>query len=563
MVSAGLRTLEPEQIYEVADGREAQAILQQYAVDVVVTDVMMPNMTGTELMEWAQTHAPDPMWIVLSGLDTFDAAVDALHVGAFDYLAKPPEVRRVQVAVRNALERLELSRERERLYGELARSHDELAEKVQQLEDLCHMLEDQAQVIQADLERAEIIQRALLPQVPPKLGRWCVQTLYQQGHNVGGDYFDVVPLDRQHLGIVIADAAGHGVAAAMLSVLFKYRFKMWNEETQTPLMPQQVLSSVNAALYGDMTAQGMFITAVYALLDRRSGRLRIASAGHPPAIVVRADGEVQSIERGGPALGLQADATYMEKSLALEEGDRFLMYTDGILDGGEDALTVESIGAQLRQDEPADALLGKLFDAATRAVEGERDDITMVLLERSDGQSRYKTEQMPGHEPATPTGSHVKILKGVEGRRKAFIAISGNGTWARSNAFFDAANELIRRYGNLTIDLGTCDYLDSTFLGTIHEIVANDGDKVRLQRVSPRVRALFEELDMRNVVGLISMLTDELPAEMTSIADVDVGDPEHSRRVLKAHEILASLSEENQQRFKGVVDSLREELGIT
>ncbi len=136
LVSHGLASLNPEAVLEVEDGLEAQQVLREKAVDVVITDVLMPNMDGRELMKWAQEHCPEPLWIVLSGLDTFDAAVDALHLGAFDYLAKPPEVERVRVAVRNAMDQLELMRDRERLYGELEQSNTLLGEKVAQLEEL-------------------------------------------------------------------------------------------------------------------------------------------------------------------------------------------------------------------------------------------------------------------------------------------------------------------------------------------------------------------------------------------------------------------------------------------
>jgi sigma-B regulation protein RsbU (phosphoserine phosphatase) len=187
LVSRGLEPLEPEAILEVEDGLAAQEVLKGRKVDVVVTDVLMPNMDGRELMKWAQEHCPGPLWIVLSGLETFDAAIDALHLGAFDFLPKPPEVQRVQVAVRNALDQIELVRERERLYHQVERSNDRLAEKVNQLENVCRMLEDQAEVIQADLDRAEVIQRALLPQEPPEIDGWCVDSLYRPGSSVGGD----------------------------------------------------------------------------------------------------------------------------------------------------------------------------------------------------------------------------------------------------------------------------------------------------------------------------------------------------------------------------------------
>lgn len=216
LVARGLAELDPEAVLEVEDGLAAQQVLREQRVDVVVTDVIMPNMDGRELMKWAKEHCPEPLWIVLSGLETFDAAVDALHLGAFDYLAKPPEVHRVRVAVRNALDQIELVREQKRLHEQIELSNARLAEKVAQLEALCRMLEKQAEMIQADLDRAEIIQHALLPQQPPDIDGWCVETLYRSGSSVGGDFYDVVLLDDHHVGLVLADAAGHGVAAAML-----------------------------------------------------------------------------------------------------------------------------------------------------------------------------------------------------------------------------------------------------------------------------------------------------------------------------------------------------------
>ncbi len=90
IVARGLGQLAPAEVLEVEDGLAAQQLLRERSVDVVITDVVMPHMDGLELMKWAQEHCPRPLWIVLSGLETFDAAVDALQLGAFDYLAKPP-----------------------------------------------------------------------------------------------------------------------------------------------------------------------------------------------------------------------------------------------------------------------------------------------------------------------------------------------------------------------------------------------------------------------------------------------------------------------------------------
>jgi serine phosphatase RsbU (regulator of sigma subunit) len=561
LVARGLKTLRPEKIIEVEDGLEAKQVLGEQVVDVVVTDVLMPNMDGRELMKWAQEHHPGPIWIVLSGLDTFDAAVDALHLGAFDFLAKPPEVNRVRVAVRNALEQIQLVRDRKRLHEELESSHDQLAAKVQQLEGLCRMLEDQAQVIRNDLARAEVIQRALLPQIPPEMGQWCVETLYRPGSNVGGDYYDVVSLDDQHLGVVIGDAAGHGVAAAMLSVLFKHRLELLDRSSR-PLEPKEVLAAVNNDLYADMSAPGMFITAVYVLINKQSGHMRIASAGHPPVVCACRSGKSHMVSRGGPALGLQADARYEQEEIDFDLGDRLLLYTDGVSESSSSVLSTDIlIESLLETGSERDRILKGFYEISTADVGDDRDDITIILLERNAGKSHFDTldEKSGEKKTASAPTSQVQILQGMVGNH-GFMSIAGNATWMRSTLFFEVARRQLAQCDELTIDLHQCEYMDSAFLGTLHEIVVTKPEIVRLQKVGPNILALFDELDMHAVLDRINPSAVDLPAPMEPIRRSEHDLAEQGLRVLRAHEILASLSAENQEQFRGVVESLRADL---
>jgi len=558
IVTRGLSQLNPAEVYEVEDGLAAQEILRQETVDVVITDVVMPNMDGLELMKWAQEHCPKPLWIVLSGLETFDAAVDALQLGAFDYLAKPPEVPRVRVAVRNALDQIELVRERQQLYAELEDSNTQLAENVDQLQKVCRVLEDQAAVIQADLDRAEIIQRALLPQEPPALKGWCMETLYRPGSSVGGDFYDAVVLDEEHLGLVIADAAGHGVAAAMLSVLFKLRLKQVDSKGRV-LMPHQVLERLNGRLYETLSAPGTFTTAIYILLDLRSGRVQLASAGHPPCILSSQEGQ-RMLKRTGPALGLEAHAQYEEHTFQLEAGDRLMLYTDGVLEGGADSPSSEDMASALASDTGRADLLGNFYQAAVRGVTGDRDDITMLLLERTAGTSHFddtaSTQDRHQSEPAIP---QPHLVQGSE-EGQAFVCIAGSVTWLCSQAFLDCANTLLEQYGRLIVDLGACEHMDSTCLGTLHEIVTSQPDVVQLQRVSDEVRKLFDELSMSSVMAHISPKAIPLPQNLSPVDGVNLTPDQQGARILSSHEALASLSEENWEQFRAVVDSLRSDL---
>jgi serine phosphatase RsbU (regulator of sigma subunit)/ABC-type transporter Mla MlaB component len=562
LVVRGLEPLNAAAVIEVEDGAAAQRVLKSRHVDVVITDVLMPNMDGRELMEWAQTNCPEPVWIVLSGLDTFDAAVDALHLGAFDFLAKPPEVQRVRVAVRNALDHLLLARDRQRLFGELEQRNQQMAEKVRQLEELCRMLEDQAELIHADLARAEMIQRALLPQEPPALGEWSAQTLYRSGSYVGGDLYDIIRLDERYLGVVIADAAGHGVAAAMLSVLFKHRLKCWDGEIGEPLMPDQVLKLLNRSLYDDLSAASGFITAVYLLLDRQSGEVWLASAGHPPVIWEQtARSDRQLIKRTGPALGLEADPTYMRAHISVAPGDCLLLYTDGALDSDAGGLSADDLANSILVSEADRSSILQTFYETVASLElPDRDDLTMILLEHKQGISRFNDggEARQTATAAAPAKSAV-LEQGWRGN-EAFLTISGTATWMRSSSFLESAQQLLQQYPQLTIDLEHCDYLDSTFLGTLHEVVASKPDAVRLQHLPDSIRALFEELSMQTVLAHVDSAIHPLPGQMRQLRRVEEDAERQAQRLLKAHEVLASLSDENREQFQGVVESLRADI---
>jgi serine phosphatase RsbU (regulator of sigma subunit)/ABC-type transporter Mla MlaB component len=566
IVMRGLEALDPAAVLECADGLAAQEVLRDHSVDVVITDLLMPKMDGLALMKWAQEHCPEPLWIVLSGVETFDTAVEALQLGAFDYLAKPPELARVRVAVRNALDQIELVRERERLYGKLEKSNAQLAEKVAQLQTVCGVLENQAATIQADLDRAEVIQRALLPQQPPSTPGWCMETLYRPGSSVGGDFYDAVCLDEDHLGIVIADAAGHGVAAAMLSVLFKLRFQQISRPG-TVLAPTEVLRRMNDGLHDMLSTPGAFVTGTYALVNRSSGRVRIASAGHPPCVVTGAGGEVSMFRRTGPALGLVEDPEYTEHDFTLQPGDRLMLYTDGVVEGGPHAPDDRDIATAMQRVEDRQQCLEQLFEAAVRDLAGDRDDVTMLLLQRGKGISHFDdtsspspaTSESPAAAERKGESDHPQLRQG-EHEGHGFIAVSGAITWLCGHVLLEAAQSLLERCAGLTVDLSRCEHMDSTCLGTLYETVTANPGSVEIQGVAEHLRDLFDELSMAAVLNSVIADARPLPASMTALAPTPLSPEEQGSRILSAHETLLDLSEENEEQFRAVVDSLRADL---
>ena len=163
--------------------------------------------------------------------------------------------------------------------------------------------------MERDRYMAQAIQDTLLPSEPPQLDRYRTRSLCVPGEKVGGDLYDVVRLNARHVMFYVADAAGHGVSAAILALLFKHRLKLF-DPTGATLSPAAILGQMNEVLVNEISAPGVFVTAIFCLLDIENGKLIFASAGHPPLLVHEACGHVKMFEHTGPALGLYGNAVF-------------------------------------------------------------------------------------------------------------------------------------------------------------------------------------------------------------------------------------------------------------
>jgi serine phosphatase RsbU (regulator of sigma subunit) len=535
-------------VLEAGDGRDAQELLSvRTDVGLVITDLMMPQIDGLSLLRWGRERFPHIEWIILSGVGTFDAAAEAVRLGAFDFLTKPPQVQQLIAVVRNAVEKQAMRAERIRLRRDVEVANQELADRVQELERTSRLL-------QRDLERAEIIQRALLPRVAPELDEFCIHAIYRPGAHVGGDLYDVVRLSARHVGIYIADATGHGVTAAMLSVLFKQQLVLLTSEAGEPLRPSAVLAAANRAFDEAVHAPGLFLTAAYALLDLASHEVTIASAGHPPLLHLRADGTVRPLRRTGPALGLVGDAQYAEERITLGGGERLLFYTDGLLPPGDPqadsrlAETLINCGA-----DPASWLSAIISRAEAAGAAADCDDITLLLLNGNPGPSHFDNgaaPKEPDRQVAAARASDSLFYGETEDAR--FIRVRGRLVWTQCEPLFEAACAFREEGLRLVLDLAECEYLDSTALGTIHQLVVAGG--IELQQPTAGVRAMFEELSMDAVLGSVRAA----PLSVPELRPLQLrGGSAPRDRMLSAHEALAGLSEHNREAFQQVLRALR------
>jgi serine phosphatase RsbU (regulator of sigma subunit)/anti-anti-sigma regulatory factor len=570
MVLALREELELE-IEAVGSAREARERLTERCFAVVITDMRMPEEDGISLMQWAKESFPGPIWIVLTGHGTLDSAVSALQLGAFDFIAKPLSMATLRNSVRNALHQHRLRAERDRLQAELEESNERLREHVTQLEGACRLLDEQAETIRADLRRAALIQRALLPQAAPGTPGLNVQALYRPSEIVGGDLYDVVRLDSRRLVLMIADAAGHGLSAAMLAVLFRHRLPLADASSGEACAPSEALQAVNRSLSRAITAPGLFITAAYCLLDMADGKLSVASAGHPPLIVKRKSGGIERIFHTGPALGLYPDALFGQQETVLDAGDRLVLHTDGLYDRlrGEPGTPSETVVRALEgSGEDGGTLLQQLARLTDLSRDGAEealsDDVTVLTVSAAPGPSTLDN----GVPVPVPAPSTVAVDEGVEilaggDRQRTTLSIRGRAKWTESAAFHEACAGALETGGAVTLDLTLCEHLDSTFLGTIHELVerADRRDvELRLQGVMPPVEELFREVGMKRVMEHIVPVMLPLPSQMSPLRGGDQELRSQTLRILKAHEGLAALSERNRREFDPLIEELRKEI---
>jgi serine phosphatase RsbU (regulator of sigma subunit)/predicted ester cyclase len=238
--------------------------------------------------------------------------------------------------------------------------------------------------VEQELKVARSIQQASLPKVVPSLEGWKISPFYQPAREVGGDFYDFLQLFDGRLGIVVGDATGKGVPAALVMASAR---SMLRAVAQASDSPGDLLSRVNDALVTDIPPN-MFVTCFYAILDPKSGSLTYANAGHDLPYLHRNDGAEELRARGMP-LGLMAGMGYEEKQTILQAGEAALLYSDGLVEAHD--LEGEMFGfprlGELVAEHSEGRVLGEYLLEELYSFVGEgweqEDDITLLTLRRS------------------------------------------------------------------------------------------------------------------------------------------------------------------------------------
>lgn len=183
-----------------------------------------------------------------------------------------------------------------------------------------------------ELASAACIQREYMPESLPEIDGIDIGVVYRPASYVSGDIYDVIELDEDHTGFFLADAVGHGVPAALMTmVITQGLHKLEGKGNQASIVqPGEALRRLNNTMTEHAGEQARFATAVYAIHNKRTNEITIAGAGHPPSLWVRSDtGEVEHLESDGPLLGVFPDVEFGQETITMHPGDVFIMYSDG------------------------------------------------------------------------------------------------------------------------------------------------------------------------------------------------------------------------------------------
>src|SRR5215208_3691392 len=265
-----------------------------------------------------------------------------------------------------------------------------VAERSEQLKSAMAKQQEAArerQRIEQELRIARLIQQTLLPKSAPELGGYQIAAYYQPAREVGGDFYDFFEVGDGRLGLVVGDASGKGIPAAL--VMSNTRSVLRTIAQGGDIAPGQVLAEANEFLCPDIPSN-MFVTCFYGILDPSSDTFTYANAGHDLPYLHR-KGEAEELRSRGMPLGLMPSMRYEEKETILQAGESVLFYSDGLVEAHDHEgrmfgfPRLRTLIAEHDDEESSlvDLLMKELYSFTGEGWEQE-DDITLVTLERSE-----------------------------------------------------------------------------------------------------------------------------------------------------------------------------------
>jgi phosphoserine phosphatase RsbU/P len=328
IISRHLTALEYE-VIACADGQDAWRIIESEEISLVVTDWIMPRMDGIELCNKIR-HTPLGRYIytiIVTSKDEQQDLIYGMDAGADDFLVKPVSREVLRACIRAGERILALEHRLEERNRKLTESRDRLRRAYG--------------IIQKDLEAAARVQESLIPQKNAVHAGVRFHWMFQPCAHVAGDIFNCFAMDENHLGFYLLDVSGHGIPAAMLSVMIgkllvpdSAQDNLLKRSQPDPpyyrlVPPEEVVQDLNQRFQSSETFSRYF-TMIYGTINRTTGRVQLCQAGHPHPVLVHGSGQAQAVGQSGFPVGILPNLDYSGYELQLSPGDRLVLYSDGI-----------------------------------------------------------------------------------------------------------------------------------------------------------------------------------------------------------------------------------------
>lgn len=367
------------EVLEAEDGHAGLDLLLVQDIRLVICDWMMPGMSGPELCRAVRTAdlGHYTYIILLTGRSDSADLVEGLNAGADDFVTKPFDAQVLRARLRVGERILALEQRLGEQNRDLLESRNRLAQAYDQ--------------IQADLATAARIQRQLLPTSDQAANPFRAHWLFLPAAQVSGDSFNFFKLSPDLVGFYHLDISGHGIPAALLSVSLS-RSLLPGGGPGTAMAdffdPATFLADLNRQLTSRDGEVENYATIAYGTLEKHTGRVRLALAGHPYPLVLRQSGRIDTLHQGGLPVGMFPVVDYQAQEVQLAPGDKLALYSDGVTEcrnrQGE-AFGEAQLRASLGFAAQTGLSLTAVLDERLRDWRGPRDfedDISLLLLER-------------------------------------------------------------------------------------------------------------------------------------------------------------------------------------
>ncbi|MDD0841210.1 two-component system response regulator RssB [Pseudomonas sp. Gutcm_11s] len=362
------------QVLQAGNGLQGLEVFEREQPDLIICDLRMPQIDGLELIRRINVLNSEVPVIVVSGAGVMNDAVEALRLGAADYLIKPLEDLAVlEHSVHRALDRSHLRLENQRYREKLEAANRELQASL-------HLLQE-------DQNAGRQVQMNMLPTTPweadgLQFAHQIIPSLY-----LSGDFADYFRVDEHRVAFYLADVSGHGASSAFVTVLLKFMTTRllyeWRRNGVLPeFKPSDVLGHINRGLIN--CKLGKHVTMLGGVIDLQSGQLTYSIGGHLPLPVLFSEGEARYLEGRGLPVGLFEEATYNDLVMQLPQSFSLSLMSDGILDLLPGDTLKDKEAALPRLVSEAGGTLDGLRQVFGLANLGEMpDDIALLVLSRN------------------------------------------------------------------------------------------------------------------------------------------------------------------------------------